>query len=309
MILPFLLSRGFRDLRDERKAIGKSESQTIHATAPGGERLAMRVKLCWRRVHDEETYSAVQLLAKVKNRDDWEGSLQQLVERARRGGATYFLFVQREGQRIAAAAQVSLSDLVPIWCDQRRIGEDLLARGGLGNRKKNHAMNGSSPTLWLRDDRAPTVAAALWEHKGVRNLVADPTGEAEQALDDTFDDLPGIDYSLLGSDGPSKTVGTRSNVKRDPQVRDAVLRRAARRCEREDCGEARDYPGFLDVHHILGAEKSDRVWNCVAVCPNCHREAHMAPNRDQINAGLLVLAMKSKVAERGASRAVPVRRS
>jgi len=87
MILPFLLSRGFRDLRDERKAIGKSESQTIHATAPGGERLAMRVKLCWRRVHDEETYSAVQLLAKVKNRDDWEGSLQQLVERARRGGA------------------------------------------------------------------------------------------------------------------------------------------------------------------------------------------------------------------------------
>jgi 5-methylcytosine-specific restriction protein A len=226
--------------------------------------------------------------------------LQRLVDGARREGATHFLFVQREGERVALAAQVPLSDLVAIWSDQRRISESLLAEGKLGRRKKNHATNGSSPTLWLRDDAAPTVAGALWGHAGVRNLVVDRIDETEEALDDTFDDMPGIDYSLLGSDGASKAAATRSHVKRDQRVRGVVLRRAAGKCEREGCGSARDYPGFLDVHHILGAEKSDRVWNCVAVCPNCHREAHTAPSRDQINQALLDLAMRSKESGRSA---------
>ncbi|MBU9434829.1 HNH endonuclease [Burkholderia multivorans] len=28
------------------------------------------------------------------------------------------------------------------------------------------------------------------------------------------------------------------------------------------------------MHHILGVEKGDRIWNCVALCPNCHRDTH-----------------------------------
>jgi len=66
--------------------------------------------------------------------------------------------------------------------------------------------------------------------------------------------------------------------------------RAKGSCERPKCGERREYPGFLDVHHILGADKRDRVWNCVALCPNCHREAHYAPDHDSLNAELLTLA-------------------
>ena len=109
--------------------------------------------------------------------------------------------------------------------------------------------------------------------------------------DDTFDDLP-IDYSLLGSDAPPRTLTDRSGVKRDPRVRRAVLERAQWKCERKECGTGRSYRGFLDVHHILGAEKSDRIWNCAALCPNCHRESHVAPERDQINARLLTWAKR-----------------
>ena len=73
-------------------------------------------------------------------------------------------------------------------------------------------------------------------------------------------------------------------------TREAVARRAAGQCERDSCGTRRSYPGFLDVHHILGIEVSDRVWTCVALCPNCHREAHFAPDRDAINAQLRAFA-------------------
>src|SRR5271166_4333284 len=301
-LLPdFLHGRGFSDLRDDRKHSGMTESQVISATAPNGEQLTMRVKLCWRRTGRKTTRSALQLLAKVKN-GNWEGSLRRFAEHATGQGVSHFLFIQREDQNITAAALVPCSELLAIWCAQRDISSALIAEGRLGNRKKNHAMNGSSPTLWLEDDEAPDVADALWRHAGVRNLadldVVDQSDRHGRTLDDTFDDMPGIDFSLLGSDGVAKTVVTRSHVKRDQRVRLVVLRRANGKCEREECGVARDYPGFLDVHHILGAEKSDRVWNCIAVCPNCHREAHAAPDRNIINARLLDLAMKFKHANR-----------
>lgn len=299
-LVGFLRSRGFGDVRDVRKPHGKTESQTVHAAAPDGERFVMRIRLCWRRTGQgsrENTYSAAQLRARVKN-NDWEGTLRALVERARSEGATHFLIVQREGEQITYAALVPLSELVAIWCAQRNISKSLIAQGRLGRRKKNHAMNGSSPTLWLQDDKAPEVAAALWDHVGVRDLasleIVTPIGNQQTGFDDTFDDMPGLDYSLLGSDGAPLMTRTRSYVKRDQRVRRVVLQRARGKCEREGCGATRGYPGFLDVHHILGAEKSDRVWNCVAMCPNCHREAHAAPNRDQINAHLVGFAIRFK---------------
>jgi 5-methylcytosine-specific restriction protein A len=83
----------------------------------------------------------------------------------------------------------------------------------------------------------------------------------------------------------------RSEVKRDPHVRHAVLARA-HGCERDGCGQTQHYPGFLDVHHILGVEKGDRVWNCVALCPNCHRDAHYSPEAQALNVQLLAYAEK-----------------
>ena len=65
MLANFLHTRGFREVSDDRKPYGKSESQTIHATTPDGEQLTMRVRLCWyhkSRGSRKATYSAAQLL-------------------------------------------------------------------------------------------------------------------------------------------------------------------------------------------------------------------------------------------------------
>jgi 5-methylcytosine-specific restriction protein A len=109
--------------------------------------------------------------------------------------------------------------------------------------------------------------------------------------DDTRDDLPAERFDEVGADGSPRAKTVRSEVRRDRRVRNLVLERAMGRCERAGCLEARPYLGFLDVHHILGVERSDRVWNCVALCPNCHRDAHFAPNAEQINADLLSYAI------------------
>lgn len=112
-------------------------------------------------------------------------------------------------------------------------------------------------------------------------------------VDDTYADLWGNDVSLFGSDGAGRSIGQTSFVKRDLRVRSVVLARAAGKCER--CQAARSFAGFLDVHHILGAETSDRVWNCVAICPNCHRDTHFDPDRNKINSLLLEWAMKFRL--------------
>src|SRR5436309_3346601 len=199
MLPDFLHSRGFRSVRDKRKLHGATESQVIHATSSNGEHLTMRVKLCWRPRTNKKTYSAVQLLAKIKN-GDWEGSLQQFVDRARQDGTTHFLLVQRENQEITFAALVPISELLKVWWAQHDLSQSLIAKGKLGRRKKNHAMNGSSPTLWLHDPETPLIATALWDHPGVLDLVSieQINVDDKQEIDETYDDIPGLDYRLFG---------------------------------------------------------------------------------------------------------------
>ncbi|WP_159657839.1 HNH endonuclease [Vibrio atypicus] len=68
--------------------------------------------------------------------------------------------------------------------------------------------------------------------------------------------------------------------KRNPDVVAEVLLRADGKCE--GCNEAAPFPrrtdgtGYLEVHHKLPLAKGgeDTVENAVAMCPNCHREAH-----------------------------------
>ena len=172
MVRAFLHDRGFVVKSDDREHQG----QTVVAISPEGDQQTMRVRLCWRREsgsRDSEriqAYSAAQLLAKIKN-GDWIGSLEDKVSRERSRGVTHMLFVQRDNEDIKYAALVPLSALVPIWIAQRDISTHLIQTGKLGRRKKNHAMNGHSPTLWLQDDRGgKEVADALWGYPGVTNL-------------------------------------------------------------------------------------------------------------------------------------------
>lgn len=297
VLVRFLEERGFTNVVDHRTSHGPAESQILKATDDRGKPVAMWVRLGWRRKGDDKPradFSAAQLLAKIKD-DDWIGTLQHRIEREKAQGATHLLLVQREKAKMVYAASIPIDAVIPIWVRQRDISERLIKKGTLGRRRKNHAMNGSSPTLWLRDTRAPEVGEALWKYRGVRDLAKLPMVDTATALpvtDDSMDDLPGVDYSQLGGDGGAPVQRVVSGVKRDPKVRKVVLKLSEGKCER--CGDHRDYSGFLDVHHILGADKSDRVYNCVAVCPNCHREAHASPDRDAINGKLLVIAGKHK---------------
>jgi 5-methylcytosine-specific restriction protein A len=305
MVEPFLKQKGYTDIEDVRPRYGMNESQLVSAVDPNGEQVKLHVQLCWRRGGGDETekgrsanqhqYSAAQLLAKIKD-GDWEGTIQAKLQRDASHGVTHSLFVQREGARFVHAACVPLKAVLPIWKKQRTTSQRLIDQGASGPRKtKNHAANGSSPTIWLQDDRTPgahRVADALWGHKGVVDLVQLEDQVVERpVIDDTFDDCP-VDYSQLGADCAPRVPVLRSMVKRDDKVRREVMNRAQGMCESEGCDESRSYPGFFDVHHILGVEKSDRVWNCVALCPNCHREAHFAPMQDAINAALLEYASK-----------------
>lgn len=288
-----LTSHGFTVTGREWTQTGSAIIQVVEAHLGDGPPMRVHVRLCWRRDGrnaNEQLYSAAQLRARLDD-DDWEKTLASVVARHVREGHTHVLLVQDSQQGFVLAALVPSAEIAPIWQRQRAVSDDLLSRGLAGKQTKNHAANGNSPTLWLQDDRhaaTPAVAQVLWEWPGVVNILALPV--TMPVIDtDTMDDLPVGD---IGRDAGEREQTIRSGYPRDPKVRDEVRRRAAGRCELDGCGTGRDYPGFLDVHHILGVEVSDRTWTCVALCPNCHREAHFAPDRDAINAALAVFAAK-----------------
>lgn len=295
-LVPELLQRrGFTEVIDTRRSYGPAQSQVVAAVSPDGAYVKMHVRLCWRRDggnQQEQKYSATQLRSDLIN-GDWDKTLAQIANRDLDKDITHNLLVQYDRDDFRWAALVPSDQIPAIWQRQYEVSAQLIAKGLTGGMKKNHATNGSSPTLWLQDDRTSethAVADVLWSWPGVVDVLAlQSTGAAGHKPDDAYDDL-GIDDALLGRDAGTKSMGQSSGYSRDPKVRAAVVRRAGGTCERESCGESRDYRGFLDVHHILGISGSDRVSSCVALCPNCHREAHFAPDRDAINAALQAYA-------------------
>lgn len=83
----------------------------------------------------------------------------------------------------------------------------------------------------------------------------------------------------MASPTPSKVVVQGIRYVRNADVISAVLERAAGHCER--CHNAApfrrpDGTPYLEVHHKirLADDGPDTVANVLALCPNCHREAH-----------------------------------
>jgi 5-methylcytosine-specific restriction protein A len=297
-IVPFLRQRGFEDVIDHRVVRGTAVTQVVEALdLPTGERVRMHVRLCWRREGrsaNEREFSAAQLRARLVN-GSWDETLEFIATRDKEAGNTHTLIAQYDDRDFVAVAMIPCQFIKPIWLAQRAKSDELIRAGKTGRIQQNHATNGASPTIWLKDTRTPEtneVADVLWSWPGVFNLLSRPiSGSYNGGVDDTFDDCP-TDFSALGRDSAEKLERWTSNYPRDARVRAAVLKRAAGSCERAGCGLARDFPGFLDVHHILGVGNSDRVSNCVALCPNCHREAHFSPERTSMNEELRRLAMR-----------------
>lgn len=297
--VPVLLeSRGFLVRENQLEKWGSATSQAVFVEDQGGEKFGFRVRLCWRRGGRNEReflYSAAQLRARLIE-DDWEKTVKSVAMRGIEDGVTHQLFVQGEPDRIVAALALHSKDLLEVWRLQRSTSDDLIRTGQLGRITKNHAENGSSPTIWLQDDRTPLahkVADIIWRWPTALNVMAMPLVEQtlpsviRSSADDTFDDL-----NQIGSDGGERLVSVKSGWARDPKVRELVRQRSGGVCEKPGCSEMRSFSSFLDVHHILGVWASDRPWTCVALCPNCHREAHFSPHRDAINNELLAYAQQ-----------------
>jgi hypothetical protein len=100
---------------------------------------------------------------------------------------------------------------------------------------------------------------------------------------DAIDDIGADAINDFGSDAPPRTTTTVQRYARDPEIRAAVLRRAAGRCE--FCGGLGfirdDGSHYLEAHHIiaLADDGADRMTNVIALCPNDHRSAHLGRNR------------------------------
>ncbi|MGN3967235.1 HNH endonuclease [Burkholderia gladioli] len=266
----------------------------------------MRVRLCWRKkTPADEKVTAAQMSARLVE-GSFEKTMTWIVERDLSKQVSYCLLFQHVDERVTHAALIPTAALGEIWSQQRATSAALIANGRAGRVKSNHATNGGSPTLWLSDTRTPDVGqipGVLWNWPGVEDLTAISPAQAGHILaadvDDTIEDLAHPEYAALGADGGARYEANRSFVKRDPGVRKEILRRAGGACERISCGIRAGYDGFLDVHHIFGVQNSDRVWTCVALCPNCHRSAHFSPERDAINAELSAFAAGFAPSEAG----------
>jgi 5-methylcytosine-specific restriction protein A len=300
LVKPFLESRGYAQVEDTRRATGGGESQIVNAHDPKGNPIRFRVRSCWRwsigRARGK--VSAAQLTAKYV--DTFEATLDNVIRRNEKAQVTNLLLVQSDGAEIVYAASIPVPELRRLWEKQREVSITVIGAGQMGRIHKNHAENGNSPTLWLMDNRAPggkAVADVLWNWPGVIDVAKLPVKVSK--VDDTYDDLPEVDNTIYGSENAPKRKTTRSEVKRNPDVRREVAARAVDGCEKPGCPDTRTYPGFLDVHHILGVEKSDRVWTCVALCPNCHRESHYGPDAEQLNQALLDYASQFAPTHKG----------
>lgn len=292
LIKPILEAHGFLDVEDNRRNFGTAISQTIFAKDLIGRGFGFRVRLCWRRDGrnpNEDLYSAAQLRARLIE-GGFEATVSQVARTAMDDRATHMLFVQVAGDDVVHALALPLDDLLEVWVRQRQKSAELIAGGHSGRLTKNHAENGNSPTIYIQDMRFPRaheVSDIIWDWPTALNTLALPRSVDLTLKRSVFDDL----YEI-GSDTPERHQTFSDRWLRDPKVRAAVRDRARGKCERQGCGEGRPFDSFLDVHHILGANESDRVWTCVALCPNCHREAHFSPDKDSLNSELLSFARK-----------------
>jgi 5-methylcytosine-specific restriction protein A len=87
----------------------------------------------------------------------------------------------------------------------------------------------------------------------------------------------------IGNRRPTAKSSAITQYQRDAAVKAWVLQQANGKCE--SCDQPAPFNGsdgqpFLEVHHVrqLADNGSDTVTNAIALCPNCHREAHYGEN-------------------------------
>jgi hypothetical protein len=103
----------------------------------------------------------------------------------------------------------------------------------------------------------------------------------------------------IGNEYPTRLSGPYSDFKRCPKVVAWVLVKADGRCECCNADAPFERPNgrpYLEVHHVrtLATGGADKVENAVALCPNCHRAAHLSKKRREIQR-----ILEARLKERG----------
>jgi hypothetical protein len=210
---------------------------------------------------------------------DWVGSIRRKMEREAQRGTTHLLLIQRDGESISLAALVPIDDVTEIWRRQRDESERLIRAGALGRRRKNHAMNGKSPTLWLADQRGgQSVADILWNYAGVIDLSGDTISGLHEAIPEEVRD------PSLYVEGAVRTV-TVNAYERDRRARNACIAHHGTRCVVCGFSFGETYGDLanehIHVHHIVplaevgGSYEVDPIDDLRPVCANCHSVIHL----------------------------------
>lgn len=163
---------------------------------------------------------------------------------------------------------------------KRNLPVRVIVNDGRMRRQRDPNADASRVTARQLDPELWTITEYDWrtgEHAITRGVL-------KQQFVDQFD----LDQADRGS--PERRTGTTSSFVRSPEVRRKVLRRASGRCEY--CGQL----GFkmasgsiyLETHHVVPLSEGgpDHVTNVVALCPNDHKRAHFAAERDQMRSEL-----------------------
>jgi hypothetical protein len=186
--------------------------------------------------------------------------------------------------RIAGTDEVLASSYYPA-----RLGTDRNVEPRIGRDLVNWVSAGD--VLWLGTD-GTTVFAWKEAPDAVPADPDEPDPRAETLANQLSDQRLLDAVNAVG--GPAGQRSAQSWVyERSSAVRAFARRRSGGICEMPGCG----YRGFLmangktfiEVHHIefMGRAGEDTVGNVAALCPNCHRRAHYARDRNAIRTQLL----------------------
>lgn len=139
----------------------------------------------------------------------------------------------------------------------------------------------------------------------VTDIDESPTTDLD-SLENTVQKLRirGFKSPPKGQPNPLRTQCTSERIPRDPAVKAWVLETAKGDCEMCKLPGpfvTVDGENFLEVHHVrwLSQNGSDTITNAVALCPNCHREAHYGSDPKEFIRILLERVNRIKLEEIG----------
>lgn len=133
-----------------------------------------------------------------------------------------------------------------------------------------------------------TVEPIEIEKMKIANKIAEDK-EFEKKINDSLqdDESKRLERLQNASKTPEKTAVLSVGYKRNPDVVAQVLLNAKGVCQyclKQAPFKKPDESPYLEVHHIIHLSENgdDSVENAIALCPNCHKEAHFGQRKDEM---------------------------